>query len=449
MKKFFSPWVISLIWVCIPLIVLCNSAAAQEEALVPEVVDTLNGKIETVKSDVELFKRLKVTGYIQGQWQIADTIGSPTQFSGGNMPKYADNRFAVRRGRVKFAYENEFSTFVLQLDGTEKGVAIKDAYIAVREPWAQFATLTAGVFDRPFGYEITYSSSTRETPERARVFQTLFPGERDLGAKITLQPVKGSRFDWIRLDAGFFAGNGINSEFDSHKDFIGRLGFSKANRSETFKYGLGFSYYNGGVLQGTKYIYTPGTMVDGLTTGFLVDSASTNKFEFAKRQYTGVDLQLSLFSVIGISTIRAEYLMGDQPGAKASNTSIASSTAPDYDLYLRKFTGGYVYYIQNIGQTKNQFVFKYDWFDPNTKVSGDEIKSKASDGKSTGLSAADIRYTTLGLGWNYRFNSQVKFTAYYEIVKNESTAISGTNSVNNYKEDIKDNIFTLRVQYKF
>jgi len=426
-----------------------SNLKAQEEVIIPEVVDTLNGKIENVKTEVELLKRLKVTGYIQGQWQIADTAGAPTNFSGGAMPKYADNRFAVRRGRVKFTYENEFSTFVLQLDGTEKGVGIKDAYVTVREPWKQFVTLTAGVFDRPFGYEISYSSSARETPERSRIFQTLFPGERDLGAKITLQPVKGSRFDWIKLDAGLFAGNGVNSEFDSRKDFIGRLGMAKSNRAETFRYGLGVSYYNGGVFQGTKYIYSPDLMADGATTGFIVDSTSSNKYDFARRQYMGVDLQLSLFSVIGISSIRAEYITGKQPGGKSSNTSLSTSTAPDYDTYLREVSGGYVYYIQNIGQTKHQFVFKYDWLDPNTKVEGTDIKAKNTDGKSTGLSNADIKYSTIGLGWNYRFNAHVKFMAYYEIVKNEETALSGTNSVNNYASDLKDNVFTFRVQYRF
>jgi len=421
----------------------------QEESMVPEVVDTLNVKIENVKTEVDLLKRIKVTGYIQGQWQIADTAGAPTNFSGGPMPKYANNRFAVRRGRVKFTYEHEFSSFVLQLDGTEKGVAIKDAFVAFKEPWKQFATLTAGVFDRPFGYEISYSSGSRETPERARIFQTLFPGERDLGAKITLQPVKGSRFDWIKLDAGLFAGNGVNSEFDSKKDFIGHLGMAKSNKAETFRYGAGISYYNGGVLQGTNYIYAPGLMADGATTGFLVDSTSSNKFEYARRQYMGVDLQLSLFSVIGISSIRAEYVTGKQPGGKSTNTSLSTGTAPDYDTYLREVAGGYVYYIQNIGQTKHQMVFKYDWLDPNTKVEKRDIKAENGDGKSTGLSNADIKYSTLGLGWNYRYNAHVKFTAYYEIVKNELTAISGTNSVDNYTSDLKDNVFTFRVQYRF
>jgi hypothetical protein len=430
------------------MITLFVPAARAQEFDPGLVIDTLNNKIENVKTDLGLLSRLKITGYVQAQWQKADTAGI-SSFAGGSFPKYSDNRFAVRRGRVKFMYENELSTFVVQLDATEKGVGVKDAYATIREPWAEFVTLTAGIFDRPFGYEISYSSSARETPERSRMFQTLFPGERDLGAKLTLQPKKGTRFDWIKLDAGLFAGNGINSEFDTRKDFIGRLGMSKSNRAETFKYGFGVSYYNGGVFQGTKYVYTPGTMSDGSTIGFLVDSTADNKFGFARREYTGADLQFSLFSKIGLSSIRAEYITGKQPGVKSSNSSIASGTAPDYDTYLREFSGGYIYYIQNIGQSKHQFVAKYDWFDPNTKVSGDEIKTKNADGAATGLSAADIKYSTIGLGWTYRFNSQVKFIAYYDIVKNEKTGISGTNSTNNYTKDLKDNVFTFRVQYKF
>jgi hypothetical protein len=227
---------------------------------------------------------------------------------------------------------------------------------------------------------------------------------------------------------------------------------AKSNRQETLKYGFGLSYYNGGVFQGTKFIYTPDIMDNDSTIGFLVDSASTNKFEFAKRQYYGVDLQLSYFSGIGLSSIRAEYLTGKQPGGKSTNTSltsIGSAVAPDFDIYNRKFNGGYIYLIQNIGQTKNQLVVKYDWMDPNTKVSGDEIKLESDSGKSTGLSNADIMYSTLGFGWNYRFNSHVRFTAYYEIVRNEITEIIGANSTNDYTKDLKDNVLTVRIQYRF
>lgn len=429
-------------------VVLRGVKSTAQEADALKIADSLNTKIETVKTDLGLLNRLKITGYVQAQWQLADTSGI-SSFSGGNFPKNSDNRFSLRRGRIKFTYENELSTFVVQVDATEKGVSLKDAYVAVRDPWAEFATLTAGVFNRPFGYEITYSSSSRETPERARIFQTLFPGERDLGAMLTLQPKKGTRFDYIKMDLALIAGNGINPEFDRHKDFIGHLYMSRSNKAETIKYGLGVSYYNGGVFQGTRFIYTPGTMADGATFGFLVDSTATNKSGFARREYLGADLQLSLHSPIGFTSVRAEYITGYQPGSKSSNLSISSGTAPDYDTYNRKVSGGYVYLIQNIGQTKHQLVAKLDWLDPNTQVAGLDIKAKNADSKSTGLSAADIKYTTLGLGWNYRFNTHIKFSVYYEFIKNEPTGITGANSTNDYTKDLKDNVLTLRVQYKF
>lgn len=429
-------------------------AIAQESSVSGEAADSLNNKIENVQSELSILKRLKISGYIQAQWQLADTAGAVTPYSGGAFPIATDNRFNIRRGRIKFAYENELSHYVLQIDATEKGVALKDAYIAIKDPWKQFVTLTAGVFNRPFGYEITYSSSARETPERARIFQNLFPNERDMGAMLTLQPMKGTKYDWIKLDAGLFTGNGINPEFDSRKDFIGHLYFAKANRAETIKYGGGISYYNGGVFQGTKYLYSPGEAID-ITQPGLIDSTASNKNEYAKRQYLGFDAQFSAQSPIGFTTIRAEYITGQQPAGKNTNVSTTSLAAGksilDFDTYIRKVSGGYVYLIQNIGQTKNQLVLKYDWLDPNTKVNGTEIASKSSAGNSTGLGIADIKFTTLGLGWNYRFNSQVKFTAYYEIVKNENTALSsvGLNRTLDTSKDLKDNVLTLRLQYKF
>ena len=432
------------------LIIAGFKVTAQETSVSSEAADSLNNKIENVKSDLELLKRLKITGYIQAQWQLADTAGAVTPYSGGVFPIATDNRFSIRRGRVKLTYENELSTYVLQIDATEKGVSLKDAYVAVKDPWAQFVTLTAGVFNRPFGYEISYSSSSRETPERARIFQNLFPGERDLGAMLTLQQKKGSRFDWIKLDAGLFTGNGINSEFDSKKDFIGHLSFAKANKSETVKFGGGVSYYNGSVFQGTKYVYSPGEALDVTQPG-LVDSTASNKNGFANRHYFGVDAQLSFQSPVGFTSFRAEYITGQQPSAKATNASVSGSTLLNYDTYIRQVSGGYVYFIQNIGQTKHQFVLKYDWLDPNTKVKDKEIVAKSAAGKNTALGTADIKFNTLGIGWNYRFNSQVKLTAYYEIVKNETTSLSpvGLNRTLDTSKDLKDNVFTLRVQYKF
>ena len=81
---------------------------------------------------------------------------------------------------------------------------------------------------------------------------------------------------------------------------------------------------------------------------------------------------------------------------------------------------------------------KYDWYDPNTKVSGDAIGKPGNN-----LTVADIRYGTLGLGLTRYFSGNLKFLAYYDIVRNETTILPG------FTEDLKDNIFTFRVQLRF
>jgi hypothetical protein len=416
-----------------------------------QAVDTLNTKIDNIKTDLDLMKKLKISGYIQAQWQLADTMGQVSPFSGGNFPKYSDNRFQLRRGRVKFTYKGNLTQAVLQIDATERGVSLKDAYVNFKDPWLQMFTVQAGVFNRPFGYEIAYSSSSRETPERARVTQTLFPGERDLGAMLTIQPRKESRYNFIRLNAGVIAGNGIGLEIDSHKDFIGQLGITKTNRSENFRYGIGVSYYNGGVFQETKKVYNMETLADGITSGFVVDSTVSNLGQYSKRIYYGADAQVSLDWAIGMTTLRGEYIFGDQPGGASSNISPNSRSVPNtlpgsIDTYNRPFSGAYVYFIQNILHSRHEIVVKFDFLDPNTEVNGMDIVSTVDFNEGTlktNFSGADVRYTTWGFGYNLRIAANVKLMAYYEIVKNEETALKG------YTKDITDNVLTIRAQFKF
>jgi hypothetical protein len=416
---------------------------------VKQSADTLNAKIENVKSDLDLFKKLKISGYIQAQWQLADSSGQLSPFSAGAFPKNADNRFMIRRGRVKFAYEGKLTQFVLQIDATEKGVSLKDAYVNFKDPWLQMFTIQGGVFNRPFGFEIAYSSSMRETPERSRVYQTLFPGERDLGAMLTVQPRKESNFNFIRLNAALVAGNGVAPETDSRKDFIGQLGINRTTNDQKFRYAVGVSYYNGGYFQETKKVYNMTTLADGMTKGFAVDSTESNKGQYAKREYFGADAQFSLDWLIGVTTLRGEYIFGSQPGTSKLNISPANRIIPDIgatDTYNRTFNGGYVYFIQNILNSRHEVVVKYDFLDPNTEVKGTDAKTQISYNESTiktGLGGADVAYSTWGFGYNVRIAANVKLMAYYEIVKNEETALAG------YSNDVKDNVFTLRAQFKF
>jgi len=265
LKNFKSLWLTFGVLMLFPVLKI----NAQEKTA--SATDTIYSVLESVQSDVTVLKKLKITGYIQAQFQKADTIGTQGKFTGDDFKGY-DNRFQVRRGRIKFAYDNDFSQYVLQFDVTEKGVGIKDAYAAFTDRWTRALTLTMGAFNRPFGYEIEYSSSSRETPERARVYQTLFNQERDLGAKLTIQGPKGSSWNWLKLDVGVFNGNALNAETDKYKDIIGRLSVNKTFMDESLKIMAGVSYYDGGYAMPTKFQYTMGS--DGTNKVFLVDSTS-------------------------------------------------------------------------------------------------------------------------------------------------------------------------------
>jgi predicted porin len=59
------------------------------------------------------------------------------------------------------------------------------------------------------------------------------------------------------------------------------------------------------------------------------------------------------------------------------------------------------------------------------------------------MTPADIRYNTLGVGYVHYFNANMKVMLYYDYVKNESTSLEG------YTDDLPDNVFTCRLQYRF
>ncbi len=409
--------------------IVCSfQAMAQEAEQTPH--EQVAQQVETLESDLSKLKKLKVSGYIQAQYQHGEALSDlKVGAINENLEKSFD-RIGIRRGRIKFTYEEGIASGVFQLDLTEKGIGFKDAYLNVKDPWFQTNAVRAGIFDRPFGYEISYSSSRRESPERSTVFQLLFPEERDLGAMLILQAAKTSPWHFLKLEAGLFAGNGIKQETDSRKDFIGHLSAVKLFDNSISLSG-GISYYHGFVFQGTETVYT----MQG--NGFVADTLASNKGGFAKREYFGVDAEFAAMGSLGQTRITAEYLFGQQPGGQLSSKSPNTSIALIRDTYIRNFSGGYVMLVQDFGQSPFSAVLKYDWYDPNTKIADDEIGLH-----NTGI--ADITHHTYGFGGLWRINNNLRLQAYYEVNKNEQTA-----NLAEASGDIQNDVFTLRLQYKF
>ncbi len=139
--------------------------------------------------------------------------------------------------------------------------------------------------------------------------------------------------------------------------------------------------------------------------------------------------------------MRGEYWFGTQPGTSSSTANpgaLPVTNGVPLPTYVRHFDGAFFYFLQNIINKKHQLLLKYDWYDPNIKVSKQEIGKQG-----TNLTPADIKFSTLGTGYVFHFNSQTKIIFYYDFVKNENTQLTG------FTSDLPDNIFTCRLQFKF
>jgi hypothetical protein len=402
---------------------------------------------DTVRPLVRRFENIRISGYMQPQFQVAQADGAQT-FEGGNFSQFSRSRFMLRRARVKIDYllmtKERFPQvlFTFQVDATERGVIVRDMFIRLYETRKNNLAMTAGFFARPFGFEVNLGSSYRESPERGRMSQILMPGERDLGVMFSFEPQrKTQKLYHLKWDAGFFNGQGASgtTDFDSHKDFISRITL-KPYTINQIEIGAGLSFLRGGWKNGTKYVYTSGAGTNGDKI-FMVDSTDSNLGKSSPRHYYGADVQWKTHHVKRETELRAEYWFGTQPGTAASTANpgtIPTQNGTPAPTYIRHYDGAYFYFLQNIINSKHQVIVKYDWYDPNIKVKGEDI------GKTgTNLTSADIRFNTIGIGYIYHFNTQTKITFYYDIVKNETSSLPG------FTSDQKDNILTCRLQFRF
>jgi hypothetical protein len=418
-------------------------ATKEEIEEVRGILDGLNESATEYRNYVDALRKIKISGYVQPQFRYTKIdnqsydIGT---FSGGPFPRYSKNVFQLRRARLKVMYDNVVTQFVVQFDLAQTGLGLKDAYLWLADPWVHSFGLTMGIFDRPFGYEISFSSGSRESPERSRVFQTLFPGERDLGAKFSFAPQLGS-LSFLKAEVGLTNGTGPTSvEFDNFKDIIGRVGVQLPFQDAGAELDLGLSGYFGNARGAVRDVYAMGKLASG-DPGFLKNSDTANVGNGFSRRYVGTDAQF-YFDVpsLGGLILRGEYIAGDQPGL--ARTSVSISAPVSEPLYLRPFAGWYVNLIQNIG-VSDQLVVKYDVYDPNTDVKGSEFVSGAN------LTSADLCYRTLGLGLVHHWDENIKFLLYYEIVRNETVTPAAGSSLSAFTGDVRDNVLTFRTQYKF
>ncbi|MFI3299007.1 MAG: hypothetical protein R3Y49_04320 [Rikenellaceae bacterium] len=423
MKKSFLP-LISL------LVLLCSSMelSAQQSDQEATVADTTtNPKRNILDNDFGKFGKLKVSGYIQMQYQHSSQESMLDAISSTQYAPQDNNRFSIRRGRLKLDYTIGFASVVFQTDISEDGVKATDAYIGLQSKNKIFSG-KLGLAEIPFGYELGYSSTQLESAERSRIYQSFFPGERDLG-------VQGSvNYAGFSLSAGVFNGTGISSDNDSRKDFAGRLDYTYEFKNKG-KLSAALSYYYGSILNSddSHFIWQEGQ-------GYV--EKNNDYYTFSKREYIGTALRYENKDwKIGRTYLVGEFLWGSEPGLQNANRNVAGGFYPSYGvlpIFERPFTGGYAMLAQTIGDSRHVAVLKYDYYDPNRMVSGDDI------GLLDYTGYVDLQYSTYGVGYIFEWSKYFRIMAYYDFVVNEESA-----NLVGYDTQRYDNFFTLRFQAKF
>ena len=371
-------------------------------------LNALDERVMVNEADLGKLNKIKVSGYIQSQWE---RYGADLEKSNGY-----NNTFYIRRARIKFTYEAlDGVKFVLQPDFSTGNLALKDAYAVVNIPKLKNWTLWAGQMNRT-NYEVEYSSSQREVLERSRVIRTIYPGEREVGVKLeyigTKIPLK---FQLMAMNGNFTGAQA--KDVDSQKDIMARLVYSIKFPGAGIGIDLGPNvYYGGNLAKNNKYFKNSDGTLDSLNSAW----------KYLDKNWIGGEIQI-FADVLGGMAIKGEYIAGiNSSTSTVAATSTTAQMIASPSLY-NNFSGYYFYFIKNIGP-KNQFVAKYDYYDPNTKLSNDEAGNS-------------INYKTWTIAWQYYMNDYIRLSLNWEMPKNEINASNPT--------DKKDNTLGVRIQAKF
>jgi hypothetical protein len=439
------------------VLMIAFNANAQETTVsekLSTVDDKVNGILErlaTDEADLSKLNKIKVSGYIQAQYQ---NFESPALLS------TSQNYFSLRRVRVKFTYEAADGVkFVLQPDFSPQALALKDAYVILNDHWTKAFTLWAGKFNRP-NYEVEYSSSQRELTERSLIIRTLYPGERAIGAKLEFNPVNvpihmqlavfnGADGLTIKKSDGteLYGASNENKDYDNFKDVMARV---------TYNVKLG----NFGGLDLGAHGYF-GALKSMATTTYLSDYTTvktSNVGDKVSKSWVGGEFQL-FADILGGLSVKGEYIAGTNASIGFAPTATVLGVAN----FQNKFAGSYVYIIKNLGK-KNQFAFRYDYYDPNTNITGKDVSVLGYAANTTTAkkfsSKSDLATTTLGFALHHYFDDNLRITFCYEIVQNEKvgtvgkivdsyTDAHGNAGTLDWSNRINQNVFTLRLQAKF
>jgi hypothetical protein len=339
---------------------------AEREQRAEEVI-AVQEKAEKVEAARQLAP--KVSGYVQSDWGILNQA-STDQLNYSTGAPINEQRFMIRRARLKLTLDRQYTAGVLEFDGnTVNGTQARlvDAEASVK--WqGERADLplvmgSIGMFKIPFGFEVGQSDRDRLFMERSTAERGLFPGEYDLGARLQ----GGWRF--VRYVVAVQNGEPLGEKTfpgrdpNNAKDVTGRLGIDTPV-TDMVRVSGGFSGLSGtGFHPGTPATKATVQWVDRNENGVLDPSeliassgkAATPSKNFGRFGY-GADLQLA----VDVPQVGATVVYGEVYWAKNLDRGILPADPVAVGRDYREF-GGYGALTQDLGSYAAVGV-RYDYY---------------------------------------------------------------------------------------
>ena len=331
-----------------------------------------------------------LSAYAQAQLEFHQE--SDDQLAVGGQP-LNQNRFLLRRGRIKVESKRRYAEFLLELDGnTVRGPSfgvhraeVSAVYRGADAPndKAPLIGLTAGVLVPSFGRELQESSRTRVFMERSLASRAFFPSEPDLGLRLA---GKLGFFDYgVAVVNGEPAGQPAGFPLrdpNSAKDVVGRLGVA-ADVSDVVKSSGGVSLLNGtSTFRGTDGTKSVVSWTDVNEDGqiSLVELAATPGSAPArstnfKHWAVGADVDVQVKTGLGTTELMAELTIANNLDRGQFISDPITSGHDDRQL------GYYVGVLQDV--TKYGIVgFRFDYYNPRadifTNQNGKVVPTKAT-----------------------------------------------------------------------
>jgi hypothetical protein len=391
-----------------------RQARAESEARIEQLAATIGRAPPTVGA-----RGLGLTlgGFLQADLPFRQA--SQDEINGTTNDLLNQNRINLRRARLKATLSRTYLEGAFELDAnTVAGPTVRpinaEASLKLPGPAGEPPLLmaTIGLFKTPFGFELLESDRDRQFMERSTAEQALFPGEYDLGVRLS----GGWRF--LRYALGVMNGEPLGERTlpgrdpNRAKDLVGRIGLD-VGLTEALAVRGGFSALSGtGFHRGSPASkdviqwrdLNGNRVIDSGELVVIPGAAPTASFNF-DRHALGVDLGASLlWPKLGRTTVYGELYLAENLDRALLPYDPSSATAPN----VREL-GWYLALLQELG---SHFVVgaRFDLYDPDrdaTETQVGKLVTRNRTFETLALSAALVSpHARLMLEWDRNRNHQ-------------------------------------------